>query len=372
LTVLVYDQTRSAIAAALTFAASVVPTFAGGILLSGLADRLPRRAVMITCDVARMILVCVMAVAGIPLLALVALLFAVTMTGAPFTAARAAIYPEILPGPLYNVGTAITMTTNQVAQVTGFAAGGALAGLAGPRACLLADAATFAISGMLVRFGTLARSAPAKNASGPAGAAWDAFAGIRLVLSDPALRAPMLLGWIAAFYNAPEALAAPLARSLGGGAMATGLLLAFPAAGACVGALAFSRLLDQGSQARLKGPLAVSCCAALIPVGLRLGLPVTLAIFAASGACACFQVSANAAFVTAAPPSQRSQAFGIAGAGMSLGQGISMILAGAAAQHLAPCIVVSITGALGAVVAAGLTLPRPRWRTVRNPGPADS
>src|SRR5262249_28302997 len=42
LTLLVYDRTGSALLAAVTFAASVVPAFLGGVTLSGLADRLPR------------------------------------------------------------------------------------------------------------------------------------------------------------------------------------------------------------------------------------------------------------------------------------------------------------------------------------------
>src|ERR1700689_2197493 len=40
LTVLVYDRTRSALLAAVTYAASIIAVFAGGVLLSGLADRL--------------------------------------------------------------------------------------------------------------------------------------------------------------------------------------------------------------------------------------------------------------------------------------------------------------------------------------------
>ena len=54
LTVLVYDRTRSAMLAAVTFAASIVPAFVGGLALGGLADRLPRRAVMITADLVRL------------------------------------------------------------------------------------------------------------------------------------------------------------------------------------------------------------------------------------------------------------------------------------------------------------------------------
>src|SRR5260370_26398313 len=62
LTLLVFDRTHSALLAAVTFAASVVPTFVGGFTLSGLADRLPRRAGMIACDLMRVVLVVVMAV----------------------------------------------------------------------------------------------------------------------------------------------------------------------------------------------------------------------------------------------------------------------------------------------------------------------
>ena len=54
LTVLVYDRTRSALLAAITFVVSIVPTFIGGITLSWLADRYPRRAVMIACDLIQM------------------------------------------------------------------------------------------------------------------------------------------------------------------------------------------------------------------------------------------------------------------------------------------------------------------------------
>ena len=371
LTVLVYDRTRSAVLAAITFAASFVPSFVGGIALSGLGDRLPRRAVMIACDLARMVLVILMALPGIPLPFLVALLFAVTMIGAPFTSARAAIYPEILTGARYVTATAITLTTFQLAQVVGFAAGGALTGLLGARPCLLADAATFAASALLIRVAVAARPVADAVTDRRTGAFAGLAAGFRLVLGSPALRVPMLMGWIAAFYNSPEGIAAPFARDLGGGAVATGLLLAAPAAGYSIGAVTFSRL-DPDRRTRLMGPLAVACCAILIPVALRPGLPVTLVILAASGTCACFQVAANSAFVTAAPPQQRSQAFGLAAAGMALGQGAAMIAAGAAAQHYAPSHVVGAAGALGAVAALALILPLPFSRTVRPdswPGP---
>src|SRR5262249_32448201 len=53
LTLLVFDRTGSPLLAAVTFAASVVPTFVGSVTLSGLADRWPRREGMIICDPCR-------------------------------------------------------------------------------------------------------------------------------------------------------------------------------------------------------------------------------------------------------------------------------------------------------------------------------
>jgi hypothetical protein len=73
--------------AAVAFAASVVPMFIGGLSLSGLADRLPRRRVMIGADLASGILVAAMVLPGVPLAVLIVLLFAVTMIGALFLAA---------------------------------------------------------------------------------------------------------------------------------------------------------------------------------------------------------------------------------------------------------------------------------------------
>jgi MFS family permease len=160
LTVLVYDRTRSALLAAITFVVSIVPTFVGGITLAWLADRYPRRGVMIVCDLARCGLVLVMAIPGVPLAGMVTLLFVVTLVGAPFLSARAAILPDILEGDRYVVGTAVTLTTFQFAQVIGFAAGGTIVGFSGTRPSLVIDAATFAASALIVRGWIRSRPAP--------------------------------------------------------------------------------------------------------------------------------------------------------------------------------------------------------------------
>ena len=358
LTVLVYDRTRSALLAAITFVVGIVPTFVGGVTLAWLADKYPRRGVMIACDLVRCALVLVMAIPGLPLVGLVTLLFLVTLVGAPFTSARAAIYPDVLEGDKYVMGTAVTLTTFQFAQVIGFAAGGTIVGFCGTRASLLIDAATFLGSALIVRAWVRARPAPvtAARRDGKPSRLTGLIAGTRLVFAHRVLRTTMLFGWLAAFYNAPEGVVTPLARTLGGGALAVGMILAAQALGETAGAIVFSRFVLPPARLRFMGPLAVAACAVLILFVCCPSLLVSLLILFASGLSASYQLAANAAFVSAAPHARRSQAFGLAQGGMSLGQGIVMILAGAAADHHSPARVISVCGAVGTVLALATAL----------------
>ena len=98
LTLLVYGRTRSPLLAAVTFAAGFVPYLAGALLLSGTADRRPRREVMAGCDVARMILVAAMLIPRMPLGALIVLLYVITAIQPPFDAARSAIVRDVVQG----------------------------------------------------------------------------------------------------------------------------------------------------------------------------------------------------------------------------------------------------------------------------------
>ncbi|HEY5985297.1 MAG TPA: MFS transporter, partial [Streptosporangiaceae bacterium] len=368
LMLLVFDRTRSPLLAAVAFAASIVPSFVGGITLSGLADRLPRREVMIACDLLRAALVLVMAVPGIGVGALVALLAVVTMTSAPFASARAALYPDILSGDRYILGTAVTLTTIQFAQVIGFAAGGAAVGFFGVRTSLLVDAGTFVVSALITRIWVRARPQARTRARAHQASRAGMITGLRLVFTQRALRTPMLFGWLAAFYNVPEGVSAPLAASLGGGAVMVGLILAATALGASVGALSFSRLVSPASRMRLTGVLAVAACAVLILFAFHPALPLALAILLVGGLFDCYQTGASSAFVSATPPGQRSQAFGIAQGGLSLGQGTAMVLAGAAAQHYSPALVIAVSGAIGTVLALVIGFSQARSRLLGGPG----
>jgi hypothetical protein len=120
------------------------------------------------------------------------------------------------------------------------------------------------------------------------------------------------------------------------------------------------------------GPLAFATCAVLVLFIWRPGLLVSLLILFASGLCASYQLAANAAFVSAAPKEQRSQAFGLAQGGMSLGQGIVMILAGAAADHHSAARVIAVCGAIGAGMALAIAIIWARDHSGGSPGGAIS
>ena len=143
LAVLVYERTRSPLATAAVYALTYLPSIVGGPLLAGLADRFARRGVMVACDVLRAALVAIMALPCIPFPVLCGLVFLVVLLSAPFSAARAALLPEVLEGDRYVVGSALQNMTNQAVQMMGFAAGGAVIATMGPYRALALDAATF-------------------------------------------------------------------------------------------------------------------------------------------------------------------------------------------------------------------------------------
>ena len=260
------------------------------------------------------------------------------------------------------MGTAVTVTTYQFAQVIGFVAGGTLVAFFGIRTSLVLDAATFAGSALIVRIWVRARPAVAAERHHESSRRPSIFAGAWLVLGRPGLRTPMLLGLLAAFYNAPEGVAAPLAQSLGGGAAAVGVILAATALGQTFGTLTFSRFVAPATRLRSMGPLAIASCGVLVLFFCQPDLYVALLILVASGLCGAYQMAANAAFVQAAPQEQRSQAFGFAQGAMSLSQGMVMVLAGAAAEHYAPVLVIAVCGTVGVAAALAVAFSATRVR----------
>jgi len=365
LTLLVYGRTHSPLLAAVVYAAGYLPWVISGLFLADVADRRPRRSVMVFCDAARAVLVAAMLIPHVPVAGLVALLFVATLFAPPFDSAKASITPDILQGERYVLGTAILQTTLLAAQVAGAVAGGVGVAVIGVRRSLAIDAATFVLSGVLIALGTRARP-PAARPETVQPSPWARTrAGFHLVFGDPVLRTLLLLAWLVVFYTIPEGIAAPYAARLGGGSIAAGLVIASTTLSTTVAIPLFTRFVRPRQRTSLMGPLAVLTCGSLVLTALAPGLAASLVIFSLSAAFGVYQIAANTAFVVRVPNERRAQAFGIASVGVIVGQGAAFVAAGAAAEVFTPAAVIAVGGGIGAVVALVLTL---RWRHVSPPG----
>ena len=237
------------------------------------------------------------------------------------------------------------------------------------RGALLLNVASFILSAAVIRWG-VARRRPAAGARPDDAAAargllretWDGWTAIR---SRPALVGSLSLGIIGAAYAVvPEAIATGYARSVGAGGTAVGLIMAAVAAGSVVGGLAIGRFVGPSTRVRLIYPLALAGTLPMMVVALRPGLALSLLLFALVGITGAFQVAANTVFARNVPAHLRTRAFGLAATGMYGGQTLAIVLAGLAAELVAPAMVVAGAGVLGAAAVLALR------RTAARLGPA--
>ena len=352
--VLVYGKTGSAFLTTLAYALTYIPPIIGGPLLSGLAELFPRHRVMITLDLIRGGLVAVMVLPQMPFAGLCALLFGTVMLGPPFSAARSALLPDILPPEKFLTGSAIGNVTFQISQIAGFVLGAGAVAALGPRGALALDALSFCLSATVVASWVEPRPAPARDTETQPSMLALTRDGAVLVFSDRTLRTLVFFGWLAGFAVVPEGLAAPYARTLGGGPLTVGLLMAAMPVGTLVGAFAIGHLARPSDRMRPMGWLAMLSCAPLIVSLLHPPFWLVLALWVLAGAGGAYQLAAAAAFVRALPRSGRARAFGIAQSGLLAAQGLGILAGGALAQRVGAQAAVALAGTFGLILAAAL------------------
>lgn len=332
LAVLVLQRTASPALSAAAYVSTYLPLVVAGPLLGGLADRLPRRRVLVTADLLRAGLFALMAVPGLPLTAVLLLVLAATTIDAPFTAARSALMRDVTgDDDGYQRGTGLDEALDSSGQILGFAAAGLVLLVLTPSAALLLNAATFAASAALLRL-TL-RHRPAAQPTRSSHDGWwrrqrtraatalrDARTGWHAALS-PASRRPLLLAW-------------------------AGLSCAAAPAGNVLGLLLARRLPAPAARPALL-PLTLL---SLLPLTLCLldpPLPVALLLVALSGAGTCFSLLARVEFVRTLSPQHRGRAFAVGAAGVTVTQGLGMALAALAATRLSPAAAVATAATAG-------------------------
>ena len=345
---LVLERSGSAFAASATYACSYLTWLLGGPFLTAVADRYPRRRVMVVCDLLRTVLIAALAVPGTPLWAVFCVLVLVGLLAPPFDAARSSLCADLLIGERYVVGNALLNAVVQAAQLIGFVAGGALVVALGVEGALLVDAGTFALSAWLLVARVSERAHGVREHESGTTRLRQAAAGFTLLRRTPRLRVLLCWGLLsAAAVIAPEGLAVAIAAEDGRGALAAGVLTASVPAGFLIGTWLVLRLPPQRREPLFPVLVAASCAPLLLTAFVE-DVVVLVALWTLAGIGNALQLVANSAFVLAVPPHLRGRAFGVAGTLLMAVQGVLLLVAGALAEVTGPRVPVAVL--------AGLTL----------------
>jgi MFS family permease len=343
LAVLVFNQTSSASLTALTYALTFVPAVLGGTLLSGLADRFPRRAVLVVTDLLRAGLAAAMAVPGLPIPVLWVLVAVLSAAAGPFKAAQLAIIPQVLTvGVVRQVGNALRQVTAQTAQVVGFMAGGVLLTVLDPSVALLLNSLTFVVSAALIMIGVrVHRIAHASTLSdtaavGLVGTVWPLFA----------------LASLVGLYVVPEGIAAPYAHELGLAAIGVAVLMAADPVGSVVGGWVASRGWVPTSMTATVW-FAIGAGVPLVVCAFSPGIALSVALWAASGVMSTILlVQMLEQVVQRVPDQRRGSVSGRLSTVLQASQGIAILGGGLVAEQFGSFRAVAIAGLLAVVLAA--------------------
>jgi MFS family permease len=195
---IVFRYTHSPVGLGISFAVEFLPYLLFGLVTGAIVDRLSRRAVMITTDVARGLVVLTL-----PVLALAGALhvwmvyadgFVVSAFTIGFDAADFAAVPELVPAERLDHANGQLSAASSGAMVAGPFLGGFLLLIAQPTTALVADAASYfasAISLLLILHRLPGR--PERHRADRASVRSDVMDGIRFVFGNPVLRAMAIL-----------------------------------------------------------------------------------------------------------------------------------------------------------------------------------
>lgn len=361
--VLVYGRTNSVGLTALSFAMSFAP-YIFAPWLSTLADRLPRKHLLVSTDVLRALLVLVLVIPGVPLPLLLAVVFSLELFQIPFGAARLATLADILPDARFPAGNALVQSTRQAVQVSGFIIGGAVVAATSPQTALLIDSVTYAVSAVLILIFVRHRPLP-WGPNNPAPRVWKgAMEGLRFVTRTPGmLYLFMLLALGPGLVVIAEGLAVPFADQLGGGTKLAGLIMATAPIGNVVG-FAIAGKLSFDLQQRLAYPLAAAAGATVAIAGLAGALTSSAAavvvILTLSGVTLAYLNAIQSRVAAVVPREARGRVFGMGNAVMMLSQGLAVALAGWMAETGQIGVVLFVIGLVGIALVGLIALGRSR------------
>jgi MFS family permease len=346
LTILVYNRTGSPLLAALMYALTFLSALIGGLGLSQLADRFPRRGLMVVSALVQAALVGLMAIPGMPIAVLCVLVLTVGLVQAPSAAAQNAMTREIFTDDeLYLRSQDLRGISTNTIMLIGLAGGGLLVVAMGASWALALNVATFLVSAVLI-----ARFVKERQIAGRKEDGW--FGAARWVFGRSRMRVLLTLSWLVGLVVIPEGLVAPLAKELGVGDWAVGWLLAADPLGFVVGVYVLSRFVAAHNRVRVMGLLAAAASATLIGFALHPNIVLALVLLAIAGVFGAYQITVSATFNSLVPNDIRGGAFGIIRTGLRVSQGIGVAIGGAVAEGIGSATnTIALAGVVGVLIA---------------------
>ncbi|MGW9174751.1 MFS transporter [Streptomyces decoyicus] len=357
---LVFRATGSPLLSAVSmFGPQLAQLLGATFLLSG-ADRLPPRAILSGLALAFAAGTAVLALPGLPVAAVFAVVLAQGLIASLGGGVRAGLLNEILPKDGYVLGRSVFNMLWGLMQVAGFATGGALLALLTPRTCLLLAAALYVLSALGTRLGLTAR--PPRSAGRPSvSATWRTNA---LLWSSRPRRLTYLGLWI------PNGLVVgcdSLFVSYAPGA--AGTLFACGALGMFVGDVTVGRLVPPAVRPRLAVPLRLLLAAPYLFFVLQPGVVVAAVATAVASVGYGASLVLQERLMSLTPDDLAGQALGLHFVGMSTLQGVGAALAGTVAQLTSPATAMTLLAAASVTVTLTLAaLGRQEERQQAAPG----
>jgi MFS family permease len=281
LIVYVLQQTGSAAWVAALMALRLLPVLVVGPLAGVLADRVPRRRLMVGADLVRLALMLVtlgLVAADAPLGAIIAVTVLAGVAGTPYLPALTASLPRVVDERSLAGANALVSVVDYVATVLGPAVGAVVAATWGLSAALVVNAVSFGLSALFLAGlrGRVDAPAAAEVSTDPgdetAAGAWaqlwqELSDGLRAVTADPVLRtmvAAIVLSALAFGFELVYTIF--ISRDLlGTGASGVGWLDAAVGVGGVAGAWFASRLADTNHPRRTMAWLSVG---SIVPMGV--------------------------------------------------------------------------------------------------------
>jgi putative nucleotidyltransferase with HDIG domain len=298
----IFAVTGDARAVALAFIAQALGTIVMSSFLGGVADRLPRKPLMVTLDLGRAaILLATPALISLWLWWIIPILFVLAAVNAVVQPARQAAIPSLVPPGQIGKANAMVAATSMLASAIGFAIAGGLLVLLpkGTWLLFIVDAATFVLTAWIIAglpsLGGGATSAPVSSA-------------LSRTWAISSARPHLILGTLAAFLIAisfPALLALAYRLSGPSGGQTYSMLEVVVSGGILAGSIAVTRFGAIGTMRTVGAGLLLSgLFSGAIAMSSSL-LLVAIALFLASIGNPIYTVGNQTALMEAADASNR-------------------------------------------------------------------